>query len=102
MLNSWLLARLLHSRGLEKNDAIYETPTIVLVINFVRRRLSAYIGLVRRQPRTCYASDPQNDWNEFARILKRCPRNSRVHKQDLAIPKPSAARTLPGTRETLG
>jgi hypothetical protein len=59
------------SRGLEKNDAIYETPTIGLVINFVRYRLSAFIGLVCRQRGTCYARDPHNGWNQFTRILKR-------------------------------
>jgi len=45
--------------GWKKLNAIYETPTIVLVINFVRRRLSASIGLVRRQRRASYAADPQ-------------------------------------------
>jgi hypothetical protein len=93
----------LHLRGLEKNGAIYETPTIVLVTNFVCRWRSAFIGLVCCERRACYTADPQNGRNEFTRILKRHSQSFEVNKQDAPAryPKPSVERTLPVRRETL-
>src|ERR1700693_3291768 len=76
--------------GWKKFNAIYETPTIVLVIDFVRRWLSASIGLVRRQPRACYSADPPNDWNEFTRILMRHSRSFQVTIQDAPARYPEA------------
>jgi len=60
-----------------------------LVINFVRRRLSAFIGLVRRQRRAAYAADPQNGWNEFTRILKTAFAELPVNKLDAQAAEPS-------------
>ena len=85
------------SRGLEKIDAIYETPTIVLVINFVRRWLSAFFGLVRGQPGARYSADPQNGWNEFTRILKRHSRSFQMNKQDAPERDPEAERRTDAT-----
>jgi len=83
--------------GWKRFNAIYETPTIVLVINFVRRRLSASIGLVRHQRRACYAADPQNDWNEFRGILKRHSRSLEVKKQEVSARYPKAERRMDAT-----
>jgi hypothetical protein len=54
----------------EKNGAVYETPTILLFINFMRRRRCVFIGLLRRKRTDLYAADPQNGRNEFSWILK--------------------------------
>jgi hypothetical protein len=83
--------------GRKKFNAIYETPTIVLVIDFVRRWLSASIGLVRRQRRARYSDDPQNDWNEFTRILMRHSWSFQVRKQDAQARYPKAERRTGAT-----
>jgi len=63
----------------------------------VRRRLSASIGLVRRQRRASYAADPQNDWNEFTRILKRHSRSFQVKNKMLQRRYPKAERRTDAT-----
>jgi hypothetical protein len=84
----------------EKNSAVYETPAILLFINFMRRRRCVFIGLLRRKRTDLYAADPQNGRNELSWILKAilmADQNKPMAKGEVTSTRPPLP---PFTRET--